>query len=218
MEKENKKYKVGLNISSIGYFVLLEQNKIIDICQVPQKIENKELNKQLAQLKKDSKIKGNKTRCEKEIKIINDKILNLPHDCKRVFEWLSKYKNDIQVVNIEKPLLQSFNPTSIQSLVKMGETMGVIRTMLDLLDIPYNIISISEWRSNFDYKKLSKEEIQELIKTTGKNKGEITREFAKNESIRISEERIENIKDWYILPRCSKINNDIVESALLSLV
>ena len=56
MEKENKKYKVGLDISSIGYFVLLEQNKIIDICQVPQKSENKELNKQLVQLKKDSKI------------------------------------------------------------------------------------------------------------------------------------------------------------------
>ena len=213
-----KKYKIGLDISSIAWFVLLEQNKIIDICQVPQKTKDKNLNKLLTQLKKDSKIKGNKTKCEKEIKKINDKILNLPYDCNRVFEWLSKYRDNIKIVNIEKPLLQSFNPTSIQSLVKMGEIMGVVRTMLDLLNIPYNIISISEWRSNFDYKKLSKEEIQELIKKTGKAKGEITREFAKNESIRISEEKIDNIKDWYILPRCSKINNDIVESSLLGLV
>lgn len=213
-----KKYKVGLDISSISYFVLLEQNKIVDICQVPQKTKDKNLNKILTQLKKDSKIKGNKTKCEKEIKKINDKILNLPYDCDRVFEWLSKYRDNIEIVNIEKPLLQSFNPTSIQSLVKMGEIMGIVRTMLDLLNIPYNIISISEWRSNFNYKKLSKEEIQELIKKTGKSKGEITREFAKNESIRISEEKIDNIKDWYILPRCSKINNDIVESALLSLI
>ena len=85
-----KKYKVGLDISSISYFVLLENNKIVDICQVPQKTKDKNLNKLLTQLKKDSKIKGNKTKCEKEIKKINDKILNLPYNCNRVFEWLSK--------------------------------------------------------------------------------------------------------------------------------
>ena len=61
-----KKYKIGLDISSIAWFVLLEQNKIIDICQVPQKTKDKNLNKLLTQLKKDSKIKGNKTKCEKE--------------------------------------------------------------------------------------------------------------------------------------------------------
>lgn len=212
------KYKVGLDISSISYFVLLENNKIVDICQVPQKTKDKNLNKLLTQLKKDSKIKGNKTKCEKEIKKINDKILNLPYDCNRVFEWLSKYKDNIEIVNIEKPLLQSFNPTSIQSLVKMGEIMGIVRTMLDLLNIPYNIISISEWRSNYDYKKMDKEDVQRLMLETKKSKTEITREFAKSESIRISEEKIDNIKDWYILPRCSKINNDIVESCLLALV
>ena len=212
-----KKYRCGLDISSIGFFTLLEGNKIVDICQVPQKTEDKELSKGLTKLKKDAKIKGNKTKCEKEIKLINNKILNLPRDCKRVFEWLSKYKDEIEVVNIEKPLLQTFGSSSIISLTRMSEYMGIVTTMLDILDIPYNIISISEWRSNYDYKKMDKEEVQRLILETKKTKTEITREFAKQESLRIALEKIENIKEFYIT-KGKKINSDVVESAILALV
>ena len=213
----NKKYRCGLDISSIGFFVLLEGNKIVDICQVPQKTEDKELSKGLTKLKKDAKIKGNKTKCEKEIKLINNKILNLPRDCKRVFEWLSKYKDEIEIVNIEKPLMQSFGPTSIVSLTKMAEYMGIVTTMLDILDIPYNIISISEWRSNYDYKKMDKDEVQRLILETKKSKTEITREFAKSESLRIALELVDNLEDFYIT-KGKKINSDVVESVLLGLI
>lgn len=215
-----KKYRCGLDISSIGWFTLLEGNKIVSICQVPQKIEDKELSKGLTNLKKDAKIKGNKTKCEKEIKLINNKILNLPRDCKRVFEWLSKYKDEIEVVNIEKPLMQSMSSSSIISLTRMSEYMGIITTMLDILDIRYNIISISEWRAKFDFNKLPKEEIEDRIIESGykKKKTDITREFVKSESIRISEEKIENIKDWYILPRCKSISSDVAESALLGII
>lgn len=212
-----KKYRVGLDISSIAWFTLLEGNKIIDVCQVPKKIENKELSKHLTNLKKDAKIKGNKTKCEKEIKLINNKILNLPRDCKRVFEWLSKYKDEIEIVNIEKPLLQTFGSSSIISLTRMSEYMGIITCMLDILDIPYNIISISEWRSNYDYKKMDKDEVQRLVYETKKSKTEITREFAKQESLRIALEKIENIEEFYIT-KGKKINSDVVESALLALV
>ena len=217
MEKEEKKHKCGLDISSIGYFVLLENNKIIDICQVPQKTEDKELSKGLTNLKKDAKIKGNKTKCEREIKIINNKILNLPRDCKRVFEWLSKYKDQIEIVNIEKPLLQTFGSSSIISLTRMSEYMGIVTCMLDILNIPYNIISISEWRSNFDYKKMDKDEVQKLVLQTKKTKTEITREFAKQESLRIALEKIENIEEFYIT-KGRKINSDILESALIGLI
>ena len=213
-----KKYKVGLDISSIAWFTLLEGNKIVSICQVPQKTEDKELSKVLTKLKKDAKIKGNKTKCEREIKLINNKILNLPRDCKRVFEWLSKYKDEIEIVNIEKPLLQTFAMSSIVSITRMFEYLGIITCMLDILDIPYNIISISEWRSNYDYKKMDKDEVQRLVYETKKTKTEITREFAKQESLRISLEKIENIEDWYIPEGKKKINMDIVESAILSLV
>lgn len=213
-----KKHRVGLDISSIGWFTLLEGNKIVDICQVPQKIEDKELSKHLTNLKKDAKIKGNKTKCEKEIKLINNKILNLPRDCKRVFEWLSKYKDEIEIVNIEKPLLQSFGATSIISLTRMSEYMGIVTTMLDILYIPYNIISISEWRSHYDYKKMDKDEVKRLVYETKKSKTEITREFVKQESLRIALEKIENIEEFYITKGCKKINMDIVESAILSLV
>lgn len=213
----SKKYRCGLDISSIGWFTLLEGNKIISICQVPQKTENKELSKGLTNLKKDAKIKGNKTKCEKEIKLINNKILNLPRDCKRVFEWLSKYKDEIEIVNIEKPLLQTFGSSSIISLTRMSEYMGVVTTMLDILDIPYNIISISEWRSNYDYAKMDKDEVQRLVLETKKSKTEITREFAKQESLRIALEKIENIEEFYIT-KVKKINSDVIESALLALV
>ena len=138
-----KKYRVGLDISSIAWFCLLEGNKIISICQVPQKTENKELSRGLTNLKKDAKIKGNKTKCEKEIKLINNKILNLPRDCKRVFEWLSKYKDEIEIVNIEKPLMQTFGATSIISLTRMSEYLGIITCMLDILDIPYKVYYFS---------------------------------------------------------------------------
>ena len=212
-----KKYRVGLDISSIGWFTLLEGNKIISICQVPQKTENKELSKALTNLKKDAKIKGNKTKCEKEIKLINNKILNLPRDCKRVFEWLSKYKDEIEIVNIEKPLLQTFGSSSIISLTRMSEYMGIVTCMLDILNIPYNIISISEWRSHYDYKKMDKDEVQKLVLETKKSKTEITREFAKQESLRIALEKIENIEDFYIT-KGKKINSDVVESAILALV
>ena len=77
-----KKYRVGLDISSIAWFCLLEGNKIIDVCQVPQKIENKEISKGLTNLKKDAKIKGNKTKCEKEIKLIN--FTDLSNDEKKI--------------------------------------------------------------------------------------------------------------------------------------
>lgn len=216
----NKKYRCGLDISSIAYFTLLEGNKIIDICQVPQKIENKELSKGLTNLKKDAKIKGNKTKCEKEIKLINNQILNLPRDCKRVFEWLSKYKDEIEIVNIEKPLMQSMSSSSIISLTRMSEYMGIVTCMLDILEIKYNIISISEWRSKFNFNKLSKEEVENKVIESGykKKKTDITREFVKSESIRISEEKIDNIKDWYILDGCKKINSDICESALLGII
>lgn len=215
--KKNKKYRCGLDVSSIGYFCLLEGNKIISICQVPQKIENKELSKLLTTLKKDAKIKGNKTKCEREIKLVNDKILNLPRDCSRVFEWLSKYKDDIEIVNIEKPLLQTFGSSSIISLTRMAEYMGVVTTMLDILNIPYNIISISEWRSKFDFKKMDKEEVQRLVLETKKTKTEITREFAKSESLRIALELVDNLEDFYIT-KGKKINSDVVESVLLGLI
>ena len=72
----------------------------------------------------------------------------------------------------------------------MSEYMGIITCMLDILDIPYNIISISEWRSHYDYKKMDKDEVQKrLVLETKKSKTEITHEFAKQESLRIALEK-----------------------------
>ena len=77
--------------------------------------------------------------------------------------------------------------------------------MLDILDIPYNIISISEWRSHYDYKKMDKDEVQRLILETKKlRKTEITREFAKQESLRIALEKNRKYRRIFILQKEKK--------------
>jgi len=215
-------YKIGLDISSIGFLVLIncDTKEIVDICKVPQKIGASEYEKQITKLKPLLKEKGMKTKTQKQIVELNNKILNCPRDVDRVINWLfeckAKYGN--LIVNIEKPLVQTFGGSQISSFLKMAEYMGIMTTILDYVGFEYNIIPIETWRNNYNYNKMDKDKVSELIKSTKKTKTAITREFAKQESIRIAEELIPNIKEWYILKGCRTINVDIVESALLSMV
>jgi len=215
----NKRYKLGLDVSSCGYFVLMQGNKIIDLHQVPQK-DTRELDKQIKKLKPELKTRGMKAKTEKEIHKLQNDILNTPRDCSDVLEWLLKYADDISICNIEKPLMQTFGSSSIMAITKMFEYLGIMTALLDVAHIPYNIISISEWRANFKYNRLTKEEVcAKIIESNNKKtKTQITREFAKQESIRICEEMVENIKDFYIPKGCRSISNDICESCLLGMV
>lgn len=206
--------KVGLDISSIGYFVLMNGSRIVDICKVPQKqdiykLKIISLEHEIKQLEPQLKIKGMKGKTQDKINVLKRQILTLqdnsPRDISRVKDWLLKYKDNIEIVNIEKPLLQAGMFTQINSIVKAWEYLGICTCILDSVGIKYNIVSIDEWRSNFDYTKPPKD---------CKNK----RQFTKSESIRIAEEVVENIKDWYVLKGCRKINDDICESCLLSMI
>lgn len=206
--------KIGLDLSSIGYFVLMDNNRIIDICQVPQKMPvNKikllPIQHKIKELEPNLKVKGLVTKTKNEIAILERQIKtledNAPRDVARVVDWLNTYIDKIEVVNIEKPLLQAGPFTDVRALAKMAEYFGICTCILDSLGIQYNVVSIQDWRSNFDYAKPPKD---------CKNK----RQFTKSESIRIAEERVVNIKDWYVPKGCRKINDDIVESALLTLI
>ena len=123
-------YKIGLDISSIGYFVLMncDTKEIVDICKVPQKIGVAEYEKQITKLKPLLKEKGMKTKTQKQIVGLNNKILNSPRDIYRVMEWLSdcKTKYNPVIVNIEKPLVQTFGSSTINSFLKMAEYMGLL--------------------------------------------------------------------------------------------
>ena len=215
-------YKIGLDISSIAYFVLMncDTKEIVDICKVPQKIGISEYEKQITKLKPLLKEKGMKTKIQKQIVELNNKILNCPRDVDRVIWWLleCKAKYGCLTVNIEKPLVQTFGGSQISSFLKMAEYMGIVTTMLDYVGFKYNIIPIETWRNNYKYNKMDKELVAELVKSTKKTKTAITREFAKQESVRIAEELIPNIKEWWVLKGCRVINVDIVESALIGLV
>lgn len=216
-------YRIGLDVSSIGYFVLMNCNtkEIVSICKVPQKIGITEYEKQIAKLKPLLKEKGMKTKTQKQIVDLNNKILNSPRDIDRVMDWLSdcKARYNPVIVNIEKPICQTFGgQSSIQSFLRMAEYMGIVTTMLDYIGLEYNIIPIETWRNNYNYSKMDKDKVTELVKSTKKTKTAITREFAKQESIRIAEETVPNIKDWWVLKGCRVINTDIVESTLLGLI
>lgn len=177
--------KVGLDISSKGYFVIMNGNTIYDMCQVPQK---------------------------------NDVGY---YDAMRVYGWLSCHKKNIEKVIIEQPLMQTANPTTIMAISSMFKMLGIIICLLDLLCIDYELVSVGTWRKKYNYKKLSKDDTAFILKNkqkgTKKTAGQVKREFAKLESIRIAEELVPNIKDWYIPPRCRVINDDIVESALIGM-
>lgn len=219
--------KIGLDISSIGYFVLMDNNRIIDVCQVPQKIPvNKikllSIQHKIKELEPNLKVKGLVTKTKNEIAILERQIKTLednsPRDVARVVNWLNKYIDKIDIVNIEKPLLQTNNPSKISSITKGWEYLGICTCILDSLGIEYNILSSQDWRSNFDYNKPTKEQLQEIMINKKKKRGEASRIFTKMESIRISIERVVNIKDYYIPNRCRVINDDICESAILGLI
>ena len=206
--------KVGLDISSIGWFVLMNNNSVVSICQVPQKtnpykFDILKLENDIKILEPNLKVKGQKGKTEDKIKILKRQILTLEdnsaRDTTRVIDWLTKWKDDIEVVNIEKPLLQAGMSTQVATIAKCWEYLGICTCILDSLSIRYNIVSIDDWRSNFDYIKPTKD---------CKNK----RAFTKKESIRIAESRIDNIKNWYIPKGCRKISDDICESCLLSMI
>jgi hypothetical protein len=216
----NKKYKIGLDISSIGYFSLMniETKEIVSICKVPQKLKISEYEKEITGLKPLLKVKGMKTKTQSKIVELKNKVLNSPRDIGRVMTWLMSCKNTygVELANIEKPLIQTFGNSQISSFLKMAEYIGIVTTMLDYVGIKYNIVAIETWRNYYNYNKMDKAEVLKLV-TKSKSKTTITREFAKKESVRIAEELIPNIKDFWIPKGCKKVNDDICESCLLGL-
>ena len=97
----------------------------------------------------------------------------------------------IDVCNIEKKIMQTVNPTTIQSLSKMSEYIGICRTLLELNNIPLNFISILTGERIMIIENFQNLFIQEYrdINKHKKNvptKGEISREWTKQESIRLA--------------------------------
>ena len=97
--------------------------------------------------------------------------------------------------------------TSIISLTSCAESYAINRTLLEMLEIYCYPVSVATWRKCYNFGKLDKG-------VPYKDK----REFAKQESIRIAQEKIKNIEDFWIPKGCRKINDNIVEASLLSIL
>ncbi len=221
---------LGLDCSSIGYFVITDKNNcIVDVIQLPQSLnkfkdEIKEIEKEIKLLKPNLKEKGQVTKTKDKIAVLNRKRNEyLESEDKNVIEvlsWLKKYAERINICHIEKKLMQTANASTIQTFMKLSEYLGIAKILLDLSSIEYKVVSITDWRKNYNYRKLSKEDIAKIILNSKRKlkESEVKREFVKQESIRISEELIPNIREFYKPNNCKNINDDICESVLLSIL
>jgi len=206
--------QLGLDNSSIGYFVLSDNDKVIDLCKVPQplnmyKEEIKIINKEIKELEPFLCIKGQKGKTEEKIKILKRRIISLndsdPKDISRVLEWLTKYKESITICYIEGLIYQTNDASSVKSFMKLAEYFGICQTCLDIVGIKYKVIPIQEWRKHYDYKETPKK-----LSSSDRKK------FVKSESIRISGELIKDIDKFWIPKGCRVINDNICESSLLA--
>ena len=201
-------YQLGIDGATTGYYVVSNgKDKIIEAFEFPQKLNlyKKETN----ELKK--KITNSDYKTKKELKEIEDKIKFYKEvdirDSKSFIKNFDKFKDKISLAVLEKPLMQTASATSIISLMSGSEIYGINRTILEQLEIYCYPISPMSWKEQFNFGELDKG-------ASYKEK----RDFSKQESIRIAKERIKNIEDFWIPKECRKINDNIVEASLLSIL
>lgn len=203
-------FKIGVdNGYNTGYFCVADKidGVIIDAFPFPQKssINNKEINALKKRLQENKfKFEIQRKRVEREIKFIES---CTPRLVKEFFEKIELFAKYTEYAIIEKPIIQTVGGSTIQTYMSLSESYSFAKSVFDYFDIKYFAIYPATWRKQFNYKKPSK-------KMTAKEK----REHRKQESIRLAKEKIINIKDFWIPEGCRKINDNICESALLSLV
>jgi hypothetical protein len=199
-------YKLGIDNGYHGYWVFLHKdtNNIIFAIEFPQK--SKKNNKRILELRKQLPL----CKYKYEIANIKKKIYHLkmitPRLVNEFIEKIKPYMNDIVSCNIEKPLEQSINASSMKSFIAGGQALGYNRSILDILEIDYELVSVKSWQAFHKFTPAPKH-------FTGDKK----REFSKQESIRICQEKIPNIKDFWIPKGCLKINDNICDACLIGL-
>lgn len=204
-----KQYILGVDNGISGYYVISNgYNKIIDIIKYPDEIQKNDI--RIKEIIKEIKDLKNKDRTK-------TKIINLKAEKKRLlkrtyrdyvvlYNFISKYSDNIAYANIEEPIEQTINPTTSRTILICGETHGVAKAILNICGIKYYYVSVTDWHKQFLFKK------QKGLTTKEK------RSIIKEQSIKFAEERFINIKDFYFTgKKIKKINDNICEAALLSL-
>lgn len=198
-------YRVGIDTATTGCVCISQGNKIIEILKYPDREYNKSEEKFIkakikmleTQPKAGTKIKALKA----ELKAIKRTAYR---DYKKIYDMLLKYKDKIEYVVIEEPIRQTAMATTIDALFANAESLGVYKTICSILGLRVVLVKPQVWHKQFDYN---------IIGSNNKEK----RECIKRESIRICRELFKNADDFIMLPRHKNADDNIAESAILSL-
>lgn len=199
---------VGIDTASSGCVAVVNETKIIDICKYPALEYNKGEEKLI-----DAKIKllENQPRSATKIKALKAEKKALKRrgyrNFKILYDFLYKYKDDIKVVSIEEPLMQTVNATSIQAIFANALSLGVYQTICSILNIPYKLYRPQEWHDKLGFYNMEKG-----LTTLER------RERIKQISIEKCQEIFSNADDFIIEKGHKKPNDNIAESILISLM
>lgn len=201
------KYFVGIDTSNTGAVAIVSENKIIDVLKYPNRIYDKGQEKII-----DSKIKllEKQPRTATKIKALKAEKKALKRratrDYKSIYDFLKKYKENIDLVIIEEPIRQIAGmATSIDAIFANAMTFGVYLTICSILGLKVRLFSPTEWHKYFQY---------DIKGKTNKDK----REAIKEQSIDFCRAIFENSDDFLIKKGCKKPDDNIAEACLLGII
>lgn len=200
-------YNVGIDISTTGAIAITYKDKIIDVCMYPKAEYDK---KKVTQIDKEIKQLKDVPRIATKIKVLKAEKSKIKRratrDYKAMFDFLLKYKENIKIVIIEEPILQTAGFTTAQTIASNFTTFGVICAILSCLELEYKTVAPSEWHQCFDFNIPKGKTVAER------------REIIKQQSIQFSKNMFKNIDDFLILKGCRKENDNIAEAVILSTI
>lgn len=201
------KYRCGIDTATTGCVAITQDRKVVEVLKYPERIYDKGLEKiiqakikLLEELPKTAtKIKALKA----ELKALKRRA---DRDYKSIYDFLLKYKDNIDYVVIEEPIRQiSGMATSIDAIFANAMTLGVYSTICSILGLRIVLVKPQEWHKQFNYD------------ITGSNNKE-KREKIKQQSIQFCRNSFDNADDFIMLPRHKNPDDNIAEACILSLV
>lgn len=209
-ELKKRDIYIGVDLSTSGSIVATGKNKIIDVLKYPKPEYDKKaesfINTKIKLLEQQEKSKTKIKALKAEKKLLKRRAIR---NYKSIYDFINKYKDEIVGVILEEPLKQMGGfATSADSIASNFTTLGVYTAILSVLQIPYQLYSPLEWHKILGFydeipKGLSAKERRVIIKEI---------------SIKKCQDVFINADDFILPKGHKKIDDNICEAALLSLV
>lgn len=201
-------YKIGVDTATTGCISATCGDKIIDIVKYPDreydKGEEKIIKAKIQYLETQDRSATKIKTLKAQLKLLKRRA---DRDYKSLYDFLKRYREFCDTIVIEEPIRQSTLGTSIDAIFANAMTLGVYLTIASILDYKVVLRSPKEWHLFF-------KEYEELPKNlTNKEK----RDKIKECSIQICRDKFKNADDFIMEKGHKNPNDNIAESAILSL-